>query len=101
MEHLLDDRELEEFSDQINWIPWLDFDHDRTQFYHPVFIDEYPILRGWSRHRLDSVQRETSNGDRDSRYAPILAGLWIAGVNPSDTNQFIIFHQGYRQWPNH
>src|SRR5271170_7207841 len=58
MEHLLDDRELEEFSDQINWIPWLGFDHDRTQVYDPVFIDEYPILRGWSRDRLDVIQRE-------------------------------------------
>ena len=54
MEHLLNDQDYERFRHELDVVPWLGFDHDITQDYPPVLIQQYPILRGWTPEQIDS-----------------------------------------------
>ena len=58
MEHLLNDQDYAEIKRDIDDIPWLDFDHETTRQYNAVLLPSYPILRGWTQKRIDTLKLE-------------------------------------------
>ena len=56
MEYLLDPVDLEKFGQELEKVPWLGFDHDTTQEYPLVSIRDYPLLRGWTKTRLEALE---------------------------------------------
>jgi hypothetical protein len=76
MEHLVAPAELEKIQTSIPKTPWLGFDHDRTQEYHLVPFEEYPLQRGWTAEQLHSLRL---GGFKDTDPASALAMLqsWL------------------------
>lgn len=66
MEHLLDSKTRERAKDRMISTPWLGFDHDTSQQFDPVFLSEYPIVRGWTTEQLEAIRTQQKLPERQT-----------------------------------
>ena len=90
MDPLLDPTEKEDaFSKSIpSLYPWLAFDHDSTARRTIVPIQDYPVLRGWSKFQLDSLRQCTFVNTHPASALSMLQSWLFFGVLESALQEY-------------
>jgi Heterokaryon incompatibility protein (HET) len=97
MEWLLDD-ESRQYQKNIEPIPWLGFDHDTSQQYRvAVPLGDYPVIRGWSRSQVQSLQNRESleratHEELSMCQSMLFFGAWEILVDQHLSTKDYIFH---------
>ena len=79
MQFLLDDEMRARYKHRIKTIRWLGFNHDTSQQYPVVPLDQYPLSRGWSEESLKEL-RSVKKPLEDPRALAMLQSWFFFGL---------------------